>query len=306
MLDPKKLSVLVAVIEHESVTGAADDLGFTPSAVSQTLAKLQQDVGLPLFRRQSRGIVPTDAGYLLATHARRVLRQLDAAEADMQEMAEGKRGVLKIGTFPSLAASFLPKALDEFRAQYPSIKLSVQSAIFEKLLEQLARGQTHLCFLWDYPWKRFETSGIRFDEIFTEPSVVLVAATHRLASEPNVTMAELRDESWVSRADDHPVVEVLDRAAAKAGFRPNISMYANDYQEAQAMVSVGIGIAMVPQSAVALQHPNVSVLSLSDQLPERRVFLAQREERSYAPAEIAFRRLVLDLASSEDAFRTPR
>lgn len=306
MLDPKKLAVLVAVIEHESVTGAAEDLGFTPSAVSQTLGKLQQEVGLPLFRRRSRGIVPTDAGHLLATHARRVLQQLDAAEADMQEIVEGKRGVLKIGTFPSLAASFLPKALDEFRAQYPSIKLSVQSTIFEKLLDHLARGHTHLCFLWDYPWKRFEAAGVRCDEVFTEPSVVLVAETHRLATAQDVSMAELREESWVSRADDHPVVEVLERAAAESGYRPSISMYANDYQEAQAMVSVGIGIAMVPLSAVALQHPKVRVLSLRDSLPERRVLLAQREERSYAPAEIAFRRLVLDLARSEGSLQIPR
>lgn len=300
MLDPKKLAVLVAVVEHESVTGAADELGFTPSAVSQQLTKLQQDVGIPLFRRRSRGIVPTEAGHLLATHARRVLRQLDAAESDIREMVNGERGTLRVGTFPSLAASFLPKVLDAFRAQYPAINLSVQSTIFNRLVEQLERGQSHLCFLWDYPWRRFEASGVRCDEIFTEPSVILVAENHPLAHASGVSLRDFRKESWVSRADNHPVVEVLERASAEAGFRPTISMYANDYQEAQAMVSVGIGIAMVPQSAVALQHPKVRVLTVEDSLPERRVFLAQREERSYAPAEIGFRRLALDLATVDE------
>lgn len=74
-------------------------------------------------------------------------------------------------------------------------------------------------------------------------------------------------------------------------------MYANDYQKAQAMVSIGIGIAIVPLSVVALQHPEVRILSLKTLLPERRVLLAQREERSYTTADIAFRRLALDLGA---------
>lgn len=301
MLDPRKLAVLVAVVEHQSITSAAEELMFTPSAVSQQLRKLESEVGQPLFRRRPRGVVPTAAGYLLATHARKVLRQLDAAQADLQELARGERGELIVGTFPSLAASFLPQVLDAFRAQLPAIDLSVRSRIFDALVEDLERGNSHLCFLWDYPWKQFTAGGIRCEEVFQEPSVVLVSAHHPLAQAQSVQMAELSGEPWVSRANNHPVVEVLERAAAEAGFRPNITMYANDYQEAQAMVSVGIGIAMVPMSAVALQHPKVRILALDTPLPERRVLLAQREERAYTTAEIAFRRLALDLGRQDDA-----
>ena len=75
-------------------------------------------------------------------------------------------------------------------------------------------------------------------------------------------MEDLRNESWIVRAEAHPVVEVLQRSAHDAGFEPTIGFLANDYQEAQAMVSVGMGVAMVPKTAVALQHPDVRVLSL--------------------------------------------
>ena len=73
-------------------------------------------------------------------------------------------------------------------------------------------------------------------------------------------MEELRKESWIVRAEAHPVVEVLQRSAHEAGFEPTIGFLANDYQEAQAMVSVGMGVAMVPKTAVALQHPDVRVI----------------------------------------------
>jgi LysR family transcriptional regulator, transcription activator of glutamate synthase operon len=97
-------------------------------------------------------------------------------------------------------------------------------------------------------------------------------------------------------SEAHPVVEVLQRSAHDAGFEPAIAFQANDYQEAQAMVSVGMGVAMVPKTAVALQHPDVRVLSLGPAAPLRRVLLAQRQDKVYAPAEVAFHSTLLEIA----------
>ena len=92
-------------------------------------------------------------------------------------------------------------------------------------------------------------------------------------------------------------MEVLKRSAHDAGFEPSIGFLANDYQEAQAMVSVGMGVAMVPRTAVALQHPDVKVISLGDDAPLRRVLLAQRQDKVYAPAEVAFQSTLMELAN---------
>ena len=97
--------------------------------------------------------------------------------------------------------------------------------------------------------------------------MILVASGHPLADRDEVKMEDLRKESWIVRAEAHPVVEVLQRSAHDAGFEPTIGFLANDYQEAQAMVSVGMGVAMVPKTAVALQHPDVRVLSLGAAAP---------------------------------------
>ena len=73
-------------------------------------------------------------------------------------------------------------------------------------------------------------------------------------------------------------------------------MYANDYQEAQAMVSAGIGIAMAPESALTIKHPSVNILSLGEQAPERRILIGQREEKVYSAAEVAFRTALIETA----------
>lgn len=304
MMDLKKLNVLVRVVELGSVTAAADSLSHTPSAVSQQLRRLEVDVGQPLLRRRARGIVPTEAGSVLVGHARKVLRQLEAAESDLNALAEGRKGSLIVGAFPTLAASFLPGVLEVFSQAYPHIEVTIRSSRFSELVEWLERGKVDLSFLWDHPWRPFSQPDLRVQELFDEEFVVLVANGHPLAGREEISIDDLSGETWLVRADRHPVVEVLERVTASAGFRPSIAMYANDYQETQAMVSVGMGVALAPRSAVVLKHPGVTVLSLGRSAPRRRVLLAQREERVYSAAETAFQAAVWQaLADRSDASR---
>ena len=296
LFDMRRLALLVEVVEQGSITAAAELMMYTPSAVSQQLRKLEQEVGQPLLTRRSRGVVPTEAGQVLADHARKIVRQMQAGQCDLDQIAGLKRGSLTIGTFPTLAGSFLPTVIRVFKKRYPAIGLSVRSARFDELVADLETGVTGLCLLWDYPWSPFHDDAIRVTEVFRESTVILVARGHPLAAQEQVTMEELRHESWIVRAEAHPVVEVLQRSAHEAGFEPTIGFLANDYQEAQAMVSVGMGVAMVPRTAVALQHPDVRVLSLGPGAPLRRVLLAQRQDKVYAPAEVAFHSTLLEVA----------
>ncbi|HJV99989.1 MAG TPA: LysR substrate-binding domain-containing protein [Arthrobacter sp.] len=296
LFDIRRLALLLEVVEQGSITAAAELMMYTPSAVSQQLRKLEQEVGQPLLNRRSRGVVPTEAGQLLAGHARKIVRQMQAARSDLGQIAGLKRGSLTVGTFPTLAGSFLPIVIRTFKKRYPAISLSLRSARFDQLVGDLQSGVTGLCLLWDYPWNPFEDDSIRVTEVFRESTVILVARSHPLADREQVRMEDLLNESWIVRAEAHPVVEVLQRSAHDAGFEPVIGFLANDYQEAQAMVSVGMGVAMVPKTAVALQHPDVKVLSLGPAAPLRRILLAQRQDKVYAPAEVAFYSTLLEIA----------
>lgn len=298
MLDVNRLRVLLHVIETGSVTAAADELYHTPSAVSQQLRKLEDQVGQPLVRRMSRGMVPTDAGIALANHARTILRQLAAAEADLERLAGLQGGSVSIGTFPTTGSSFLPLVIGRFRRENPSISLDVRSHRFDTLTALLESGQVSLCLLWEYAWQPIDTERFDIAPVYEEPTVLVVGQEHPLASRDRVEMTELAGEPWIVRANEHPVAELLQRSCNAAGFSPRISFHANDYQEAQAMVSVGLGIALAPQSAVVNHHPGVRILRLGDDVPSRRVVLAQRHDRVRAPAEVAFQSLLLEMGRS--------
>src|SRR3954464_8710346 len=128
MLDVRRLQVLLAVVELGSVTAAAEALTYTPSAISQQLRRPEHDVGQAPMRRPARGMVPTEAGMVLSVHARKVLRQLDAAQADLDEIAGLPAGQVVLGTFPTVATSFLPRVVRRFRQLHPEIRLDIRSA----------------------------------------------------------------------------------------------------------------------------------------------------------------------------------
>ncbi|QSR24917.1 LysR family transcriptional regulator [Nocardioides aromaticivorans] len=298
MLDIRRLQVLLAIVEEGSVTGAATALGYTPSAISQQLLRLEREAGQPLLDRHARGMTPTDAGVVLATHARKILRQLAAAEADLAEVAGVRRGSVTLGTFPTVGSSFLPLAVRRYRELYPNISLTISSGREDNLVRMLEDGTVAMSLLWDYEWQRIDNDELVLTELFTDPTVLLVGANHRLARRRTVKMGDLAAEPWIIRAGGHPVVEVLDRSAVAAGFTPTIAFQANDYQEAQAMVSVGLGIALAPRTATVNQHPDVRVVSLGDTAPSRRVLVAHRQGRVRGAAELALHDVLVETASS--------
>jgi DNA-binding transcriptional LysR family regulator len=296
MLDVRRLVLLAEVIDSGSMTAAAEALSYTPSAVSQQLRRLEAEVGQPVLQRQARGVTATEAGAVLARYARRVERQLSAAEADLADIAGLRRGQLDIGTFPTIGSSLMPLAVSAFKSRHPGIRLSVRSGRLEALTEMLESGVIGLSLLWDYEWNRLDPSDFQLTHLLDDPTMLVVAADHRVARRRQVSMAQLADEEWIVRADNHPVAGVLVRACRAAGYEPRISFHANDYQEAQAMVSVGLGIALAPRTAVTNKHPDVRVISLGNTAPSRRILVANRHDRVRAPSEDAMRQILLEVA----------
>jgi DNA-binding transcriptional LysR family regulator len=207
-LDIRRLEVLLKVVEQGSVTAAAEAMTYTPSAVSQQLRRLEHEVGMPLLQRHARGMVPTEAGHVLAVHARKVFRQMAAAESDLRDIAGLRRGSLELGTFPTVGSSFLPLAVKRFGQLYPSIQLNIRSAREAELIEMLEEGLVGLSMLWDYEWGRIQADHLSLTTLFTDPTVLVVATDHPLARRRQVSMAALAAERWIIRSNNHPVVEV--------------------------------------------------------------------------------------------------
>jgi DNA-binding transcriptional LysR family regulator len=128
MLDSRRLRVLVAVERARSLAGAAEAMGYTPSAVSQQVRALEREVGAVLLERRGRGVTLTEPGAALARHARRVAEALDAAEAEVHAIAGLRAGTLRLGWFSTAGATLVPRAIARFRERFPEVGLVLEEA----------------------------------------------------------------------------------------------------------------------------------------------------------------------------------
>lgn len=296
--DVRRMLLLAEVARCGSITGAAETLTYTPSAVSQQISKLEAETGHALLERTARGITLTDAGRALIRHAERIDRQLRAARAELDDIAELRAGTLRLGSFPTVGSSLLPLVVRRFAAEHPGVRLTVRSALLAGLRGMLESRAVDLALMWDYEWCRIDEDALAVSHLLDDPTALLVAATHPLADRTSVRLDDVAGEDWITRADGHPVTEVLARSCHGAGFAPKISFEAHDYQEAQAMVGVGLGVALAPRLALTNLRHDVRLLPLTPAVPARRILLARLAERRPSPAETAISAMFAKVSAS--------
>ncbi|MFD7206165.1 LysR family transcriptional regulator [Streptomyces sp. NPDC059893] len=302
MLNVRRLLLLAEVAERGSLTAAAEALSMTTSAASQQMSLLEREAGQPLIERLPRGARTTAAGAALAERGRAIRRELQAAEADLEAFGHLDRGVVTLGSFPTASASLLPLALTRFRRAHPQVRTVVRAGVLAQLREMLHTGEVELSLLWDYDWNRVDDDQLILTPLLEDPTVLVVPTSSPLVSSDHVRLSDLADQEWIIRAQNHPVADVLRRACRQAGFEPRIAYASHDYQEAQAMVAAGLGLALAPRLALTNRRSDVRLLSLSseqsssDIAPIRRILLARPAQRASTPAAQAMARVLHTVA----------
>lgn len=299
-LDVRRLFLLAEIAEHGSLTGAAEAMLYTTSAVSQQMRRLEAEAGQTLFERHARGVVLTDAGRALAARARAIRRELAGAQSDLEALSGLRAGSLRIGSFPTASASILPLVLTQFAREHPAVAVSVKSALRDPLRELLLMREVELALLWEYDWSLFSDDEIETEKLVDDPTVLVVAAGSDVGRGGQVDLSSLAAARWIIRADGHPVADVLTRSCHAAGFAPDIAYDAHDYQEAQAMVAAGLGVALAPRLSLTNLRDDVRLVPLDPRVPVpvRRILLGQLKGRKPTPAMLGFQRTLRAAAAA--------
>ena len=280
MLDVRRLKVLREVAVRGSFSAAAEALAFTQPAVSRQIATLEAEAGTPLVERGARGIRLTAAGELLVSHAEAILDRLTLAERELEAMAGLDGGRLRIGAFASVNATLIPLALAAFDERYPRVCLSLVEARSRQLAEKLCAGELDLAVVSDSDGDLGDE--IQLEPLMEDPVYVALARTHPLASKPDLTIADLRDEVWIERRGN-PVAKALADAAAEAGFEPRVAFFESQWLGKQGLVAAGVGITLMPSVALDTVHENIVPRSLGPDGPRRRLSIATHAGHPRAP-----------------------
>ncbi|WP_405071586.1 LysR family transcriptional regulator [Kribbella sp. NBC_01510] len=284
MIDLGRLRALHAVAQYGSVNRAAEVLGYTPSAVSQQLAKLERETRTTLVERQGRGIVLTDAARELAATASRILELVEDAELTLEEQRGQAIGTLSIAAFPTAARGLLPPALARLIDDNPGLDVRVVETDPFEAVAAVNRGEIHVAVVHDWhnaPIRLPE--GLSRVKLGSDPADVLIPATHRLAGKEFVRAEDLVGERWICQPAGSICHEWLVRTMRRAGVEPNVAYSVAEYQTQLAMLARGIGIGLLPRLGRGPIPDGVVVVPLQP-APSRRLYAVWRTTTARRPA----------------------
>jgi DNA-binding transcriptional LysR family regulator len=288
VFDARLLSVFREVATRGSFSEAAVALSFTQPAISQQIARLERQLGTRLLARDARGVTLTPAGEVLLRHAEAVLGQLRAAEAEVQAVAGVERPRLRVGAFPSAAASIMPPALAALRADHPSAQVTMRVIEGPQAIDALRTGDLDLAMLLDSELSPLELpADVDAIPVLDDPLLVALPYSHPLAGKASVSLTELREDDWMVCGVDGtcPDSNVVLRATSEAGFTPRIGFDSDDYAAIQGMVASGMGVALIPSLALVGARSDIAIKPLRDAAPARRVRAGVASDRPSALAD---------------------
>jgi DNA-binding transcriptional LysR family regulator len=276
MLSPTQLLTLRAVVHTGSFALAAQRLNYTPSAVSQQMSSLERGCGLELFERSPHSVRPTPHAEWLADRAADVIAQLEELAHDVEALARGEAGRLRIGSFPTASARLLPHVLSRLARDRPDVALQVEEDELGPLLDRLRAGDLDLAIGYRYggttpTWP----AGIVETPLLTERLWLVVPADHRLVDVDGVRLGALATQRWIAPREDTDGAVNLTRMAAAAGFTPRIAFRSNDYAVIHGLVAAGLGVAVIPELAL-VDRADVRRIRLTGRAMRRDVLALRR------------------------------
>jgi DNA-binding transcriptional LysR family regulator len=281
MLDVTRLRVLVAVARHGSVTAAAHSLNYAQPSVSHHLARLEAETGTKLVAKAGRGIRLTDAGRLLAERASEIIGRLDAAENELAAHSGLRAGRLRLAAFPSALGTLVPAAAALLQVKQPSVDLRLTEAEPPEALRMLRAGYVDVALIFRHEaepaWPAADRAasadadGLREQNLLEESVSLIMPTGDACLGLPDIAPAVT--ELWpndLTRFTDHRWIAGCDRCrehllqqCAAAGYTPKISFTTDDFVAVQALVSAGLGVALLPGLALrAARNPAVRALRL--------------------------------------------
>lgn len=270
---------------------AAHNLNVAQSALSRQISNLEDELGIELFERSGRSLKLLPIGETILTEARNILNQVDHLKKQVDDYKKPEAGLVKIGFPTSLATTLLPHLITAFNEIYPTIQFQLRQGSYQFLVDAVKSRELNLAFMGPVI---MDDPAIKGDCLFYEKILLLVARNHRLSGKTSVKMADLKDENFILFPKGYILEKLVTDACRREGFEPHVSTEGEDMDALKGMVSAGIGITLLPDSAITDHESSfLTCIPVSDSHVGRSVGLITPTTRNLTPSEELFYDYVL-------------
>ncbi len=279
-----QLRYFVVIARNGSLSKAARELHVSQPALSRSLAKLEEELGQPIFERQPRSMALTDAGALLLPRALDVINILDDVKSEIRD--DGKTGRLRIGAIPTVAPYLLPELLRKYSKKYPEVTVEVTEMVTEDLIKACEYGEIDLAILaLPIAAKNLDTK-----ELFVEELLLILPKDHPLASKKSVTVKEVEHFPFVLLGEAHCLTDSIVSVCNKKSFQPVAMERTSQLTTVQELVALGHGVSMVPAMAQKIdKNKNRVYRKITNPIPKRTIAMAWNPYRFQSQLLESFR-----------------
>lgn len=285
MMDLAAVSTLRAVAEHGTVIAAAEAIGYTPSAVSQQVKRLERQLGLPLLERVGRGVMLTDHGRQLCEAGGEVLAHVEAVQARIHAEVGQVSGHLRVAAFSTAIRGMLAPVASRLLREHPGLELTLTDTEPWAAVDVVASGRAEIGVA--HSWGEMALvipEHVVATPVHRDVAHVVVPTEHPLAEQTEVTAAALVEERWVATPEGTICRQWLDHMHGLAGRRPRVTHVSPEYDVHLAMVAAGLGVALVPRMGRSPLPEGTRALRVRDPEPTREVVALHRRSMTSSPA----------------------
>ncbi|MEU6844117.1 LysR substrate-binding domain-containing protein [Streptomyces sp. NPDC046716] len=289
----QQLQYFVAVAETRHFTRAAELVHVAQPSLSQQIRALERELGVDLFQRARGNITLTDAGEALLPLARRILADADTARHEVQELAQLRRGRVRLGATPSLCTGLLPDVLRAFHDRYPGIQLLIEEGGSHDLVRELARGALDLALVV-LPLPAPAPALTSVELLREELVVVSSPSAPRPGHGRSVRIADLEGERLVMFRHGYDLRELTVAACRAEGFEPDFAVEGGEMDAVLGFVRAGLGVAVVPSMVAMRAGSDLRVTPLARPGLRRTIALAHRSDVAPPRAARELQRMLVE------------
>jgi len=286
-LDLLQLRYFQTVAYFEHMTKAAKKLTIAQPSLSQTISRLEEELGFSLFDREGRNIKLNEYGKILLKRVDRAFSELDSAKLEMAELAGESENRISLSV---MHTPLLPNIISQFRNEYPLAKFQVSMHSPFRLVDQLEKGEIDLCVTY-FP---IEEQGIGWTNLMEDEVFIVVPENHPLAERNSISLKEVANEQFIHMEPTNPFRILTDRFCEKAGFTPNIAFELEEPGSIQSYVEAGLGISFLTEHTLRYSHHDKIVpLHIEQPICTRTIGMAWKTERYTAKVVRDFREFMV-------------
>lgn len=301
-MELNQLRAFLAAAQHENMTRAADALHVTQPALSRTIARLEQELGVQLFDREGRAIRLNEFGRAARVHAEAVLAELASMERHLHDLSGGLGGTIRVASsFPNREPDFLHEAVRSFAFEHPEVRFRILQMEPQQIRQALAEQRVDLALTVP----SVQSEEVEWRSVRTEPMGVILAKTHPLAARTPLHVADLAGERFYCNNSNSDSYDLTRSFCAQAGFEPDVCYEGDSPQFIGEAISRGMGVSFIASSRFGADggrhawEENIVFRPIADAFCRRECGVAVHRRQYQTRAARAFRAYLLDRTAAE-------